>query len=275
MARKNTLAPSTPGHFYELFIEASEQVDRLFDEVAQRAKANPTSATWNAFAIASTIGCRHLRVARLLFESGWAPETRLPLRGAWESAIDLAFLMSGTERYERARKYVAMMLLRYPNLLTNASTPVPPAFEERLRRLGLDKARSDFGNDPGVKAEHWSGLHKSKVREAAAKYLEEHLQHVGARGRQYVAGLIKGTKDAVFDTGSTFVHSDPASYVVIASGTPLTRAAEALPWDIGGAEPAIACTVATLIVIPLAHRLRRLEVAEQLSKRFHGLVIRG
>ncbi len=249
-----------------LFAKALAECERQFDTLARSNPMATAPGSAAAVQMSATIAVPNLKVAGLLLEQGWYPESRSPVRTSWEATVDLAYLMHGVKRNDKGRLYLAMGLLRTPNLLGDWSEKNIAELRRRLAKYGYEQAEREFGSHKGKNADgHWTGENKGIIRVAADDYVASKL---GAdRGKN----LIKATKRGLFNVGSTYVHADPAVWVDVG---PIPMAERIHPRHdrVSAAHSLAACTAAVIACIPIADRNRDLDAALSLVDEFDKLI---
>jgi hypothetical protein len=184
-------------------------------------------------AIILAVGIRNLRAAQSLQRSGWLAESMPNVRAAWDAAVDIGLLLSGSRsaRIQLAEQFRDMSQLRFASAeqLRAWSKPEQIQLRDALERRYKGSAGLDSRN-------HWSGQSRKKVREAAD-------ETIGADAIGY-------TTRTVFRLASGFVHGDPAAiwWYPIVDGVISVE-----PGSGEGADALVACAFeATLLVLLVA-----------------------
>jgi len=76
-----------------LFVSALTECEHQFEVLAHSNPTRTAQPSHAAVQMVATITVRSLKAVGLLLEQGWYPESRSPVRTAWEATVDLAYLM--------------------------------------------------------------------------------------------------------------------------------------------------------------------------------------
>lgn len=224
--------------------------------------------TQRALGTIIAIGTRQLKVAHLLIEENWAPEAASPLRSAWESAVDVGFILSktGPERHSLSQTFMAMRQLRLPGH-KQALAMQPRAVRDRFRRTfeEIEALHLEYADAPGLDLRrHWSGeRNRGIVRSAAYAHWERSL------GPRATTGFARVTQQGIFEVGSSTVHADPAASRAIPRDERGHLLIEPHP-DQLTANTFSACITATLLLAAIRERVSTVALREEISSTVNG-----